>query len=383
MWEGIRKETIRLQKELEEGVSRYLLFQNMLECSSCGEKCKIMHNMRYTYAKEGQGQILFKGMPKDRLGTEEGKWNSEMQGEIGSLFKTNKLFRMWDNISANVSFNDFLFKRMCRYGTRKENERGRKFKLQRRFKYYLYEAFRRTKTINFRERQQFLYCMWDYKKSSSSPYKREEDSRRTNKFDNIMQVMSYDTPRLKEDTISTIKEISGEPYDVYDIQVEGTSNFFANSILVHNCLIVDDPFRSRADAESPTIRQKVFEWFGSTFRTRRQKDASILVIATRWHEADLSGKLIELAEKDPKADQWEVINLPALSEEDIEPYDLRTEQGQALWPSEFPLDDLLSTKASLTVYEWLSLYQQRPSAAQGNLVKREQFKYCELAGYLL
>jgi predicted phage terminase large subunit-like protein len=148
-------------------------------------------------------------------------------------------------------------------------------------------------------------------------------------------------------------------------------------------LIVDDPFRSRADAESPTIRQKVYEWYSSTFRTRRQKDASILVIATRWHEADLSGKLIELSENDPNADQWEVINLPAISEEDIEPYDLRTEPGQALWPEEFPIEDLSGTKASLTVYEWLSLYQQRPSAAAGNLVKKEQFKYCELAGDVL
>jgi len=148
-------------------------------------------------------------------------------------------------------------------------------------------------------------------------------------------------------------------------------------------LIVDDPFRSRADAESPTIRQKVFDWYSSTFRTRRQKDASILVIATRWHEHDLSGKLLELSKTDPNADQWEIINLPAISEDEIEPYDLRTAPGQALWSSEFPLDDLMSTKASLTVYEWLSLYQQRPSAISGNLVKKEQFKYCTLSNGIL
>ncbi|MDD2287191.1 MAG: terminase family protein, partial [Paludibacter sp.] len=101
-----------------------------------------------------------------------------------------------------------------------------------------------------------------------------------------------------------------------------------------NILIIDDPFRSRADAESPTIRKKTWEWYTSTFRTRRQKGASILVTATRWHENDISGMLLELAENDPKADQWEVITLPAISEEELEPYDIRTAQGQALWPEE-------------------------------------------------
>lgn len=148
-------------------------------------------------------------------------------------------------------------------------------------------------------------------------------------------------------------------------------------------LIVDDPIRSRADAESPTIRDKVWEWYSSTFRTRRQKDASILITATRWHEDDLTGRLLELAKNNPDADQWVVINLPALSEEPLEEYDQRTGPGQALWPDEFPEVDLLSTKASSTVYEWLSLYQQRPSAAAGNLVKKEHFKYCTLENGVL
>lgn len=148
-------------------------------------------------------------------------------------------------------------------------------------------------------------------------------------------------------------------------------------------LLIDDPFRSRADAESPTIRNKVYEWYTSTFRTRRQKGASILLTATRWHEDDLTGRLLELAKNDPSADQWEVITLPALSEEEIAPYDKRTEPNRALWVDEYPEKDLLSTKASSTVYEWLSLYQQRPSAAAGNLVKKEHFKYCTLENGVL
>ncbi|MDD2341151.1 MAG: phage terminase large subunit, partial [Methanosarcina sp.] len=71
------------------------------------------------------------------------------------------------------------------------------------------------------------------------------------------------------------------------------------------------------------------------------------------------------------------------SEEPLEEYDQRTGPDQALWPDEFPEVDLLSTKASSTVYEWLSIYQQRPSAAAGNLVKKENFKYCTLQNNIL
>lgn len=147
--------------------------------------------------------------------------------------------------------------------------------------------------------------------------------------------------------------------------------------------IIDDPTKNREEAESETYRKKVKEWYMSTFRTRKQKGAAILITMTRWHEDDLVGWLLDLAEKNSKADQWEVLSLPALSEETLSPYDLRTGPGQALWPDEFPEVDLLSTKESLTTYEWLSLYQQRPSAAAGNLVKKEHFKYCTLENGVL
>jgi len=148
--------------------------------------------------------------------------------------------------------------------------------------------------------------------------------------------------------------------------------------------IIDDPIKNREEAESPVYREKIWNWYQSTFRSRKQKNAAILITMTRWHEDDLAGRLLELAEKNPKADQWEVFSLPALTDDEpIAPYDERTGPGQALWQDEFSVDDLLSTKASLTVYEWLSLYQQRPSAASGNLVKKEQFKYCRIVGDLL
>jgi predicted phage terminase large subunit-like protein len=148
--------------------------------------------------------------------------------------------------------------------------------------------------------------------------------------------------------------------------------------------IIDDPIKNRAEAESPTYREMIWNWYMSTFRSRKQKNACILITMTRWHEDDLVGRLLDLADKNPRADQWEVFSLPAITDDEpISEYDERTGPGQALWPDEFPVDDLLSTKASLTTYEWLSLYQQRPSAAAGNLVKKEHFKYCTLENGVL
>jgi predicted phage terminase large subunit-like protein len=148
--------------------------------------------------------------------------------------------------------------------------------------------------------------------------------------------------------------------------------------------IIDDPIKNRDEAESPVYREKIWQWYMSTFRSRKQKDACILITMTRWHEDDLVGRLLKLAEENPKADQWEVFSLPALTDDEpLAPYDERTGPGQALWADEFSVEDLLSTKASLTVYEWLSLYQQRPSSIAGNLVKKEQFKYCSLEGPIL
>jgi predicted phage terminase large subunit-like protein len=147
--------------------------------------------------------------------------------------------------------------------------------------------------------------------------------------------------------------------------------------------IIDDPIKNRADAESQTYRDKLWEWYSSTFRTRKQKGAAILITLTRWHEDDLLGRILDLADKNPDADQFEVISLPALSEETLAPYDQRTGPDQALWENEFSKEDLLTTKATSTLYDWLALFQQQPSSASGNLVKREHFKYCTLSGDLL
>lgn len=142
--------------------------------------------------------------------------------------------------------------------------------------------------------------------------------------------------------------------------------------------IIDDPCKNREEAESATYRDKTYEWYTDVFLTRREDNAPILLTATRWNEDDLLGRIIDLSEREVGTDKCKIITFPALSEEEIPDYDERTAPCQSLWNGKFPVKVLNKIKASVPVYTWLSLYQQRPSAVSGNLVKYEQFKYCTL-----
>ncbi len=79
-----------------------------------------------------------------------------------------------------------------------------------------------------------------------------------------------------------------------------------------NLLIIDDPHKDRADAESEAARERIFDWYTSTAYMRVENGA-IIIIQTRWHTDDLSGKLLKRMADDPGADAWVVLSLPALA----------------------------------------------------------------------
>lgn len=138
--------------------------------------------------------------------------------------------------------------------------------------------------------------------------------------------------------------------------------------------VIDDPIKNQEEAYSPVYRERVWDWYTSTFYTRlRGKDSGILLTLTRWHEDDLAGKLLKQAEKDPKADQWVQLMLPAICEPGKHPQDPR-EIGEALWPDRYPAEFLLKHQSN-NMYVWNALYQQRPAPLEGGIVKRNWLKY--------
>lgn len=132
-----------------------------------------------------------------------------------------------------------------------------------------------------------------------------------------------------------------------------------------NILLIDDPHKNRQEAESSVMRERVWDWFASTAYTRLEDNGAVIVIMTRWHEDDLVGRLLRSEE------QWEVVSLPAIAEENEE-YRL---SGEALWPEKYNVDALSNIRTTIGSREWTSLYQQRPAAAEGEIFKREWWRY--------
>jgi predicted phage terminase large subunit-like protein len=133
-------------------------------------------------------------------------------------------------------------------------------------------------------------------------------------------------------------------------------------------LIVDDPFKNYEEAKSPTIRRKVFEWYTSTLYTRQEKEAGILLIQTRWHEDDLAGMLLQMQAKGGEfADQWEVINFPAIL--DYPNPDDPRKLGEALWPEKYDSRWMQITKTSLGSFQFSALYQQNPTPDEGQFIR--------------
>lgn len=139
-------------------------------------------------------------------------------------------------------------------------------------------------------------------------------------------------------------------------------------------VVIDDPVRSREDADSELIRDKTWDWYKSDLYTRLKPGGRIVLIQTRWHEDDLAGRL--LADMASGGDQWEVISLPALAE-DNDP--LGRAFGDPLWPEWEGLADLERKRRALTAggssaREWSALYQQRPAPEDGDYFKQEWLK---------
>lgn len=123
-------------------------------------------------------------------------------------------------------------------------------------------------------------------------------------------------------------------------------------------LVVDDPLKNREEAESPVIREKLWDWFTSTAMTRVEPGGSTIIVHTRWHDDDLIGRL----EQGMAGDDWEFINIPAVIDEG-------TPKQRSLWPERWPLQELLSKRRIVGEYDWASLFMGQPRPKGGRLFK--------------
>ncbi|MEW2402140.1 terminase family protein [Streptomyces sp. NPDC046862] len=127
--------------------------------------------------------------------------------------------------------------------------------------------------------------------------------------------------------------------------------------------IVDDPIKDAADAESPTMRRRLWDWWTSVLNTRIEPGGSIIVIQTRWHEQDLAGKILEGED----ADDWIRLDLPAICDSDEDP--LGRDIGQPLWPVRYGRKALEKIRKAVGERVWWSLFQQKPRPLEGGVWK--------------
>lgn len=125
-------------------------------------------------------------------------------------------------------------------------------------------------------------------------------------------------------------------------------------------ILIDDPVKTREEAESAVMREKTIEWYKSSVLSRRPKKQVLLM--TRWHEQDLAGWLLEI-----EKGEWEVVSLPALARDgDV----LGRQKGEALCPAFVDVEALQKIKRTAGSYVWASMWDQTPTPIGGGLFKR-------------
>lgn len=134
-----------------------------------------------------------------------------------------------------------------------------------------------------------------------------------------------------------------------------------------NLIVIDDPVKSRDEADSDAYRERVWEWYTDDLYTRLEPGGSIILIMTRWHEDDLAGRILS---SDTAAD-WSVVSLPALATAN-DP--LGRTEGEPLNAERYDIAALQNIKETLGTRSFDSLYQQSPMPLEGGMFKRQWWK---------
>ena len=130
-------------------------------------------------------------------------------------------------------------------------------------------------------------------------------------------------------------------------------------------VIIDDP-HSEQTAMSNSGFDDAWEWYTGGPRQRLQPGGSIVLVQTRWSEKDMTGQLLRSMAKDPLADQWEVVELPAIFDND-----------EPCWPEFWSIEDLTAVRASIPPSKWNAQYQQNPTGEENAIIPRDWWKRWE------
>jgi predicted phage terminase large subunit-like protein len=143
--------------------------------------------------------------------------------------------------------------------------------------------------------------------------------------------------------------------------------------------IIDDPLKNAEEASSSTVNESHQAWYPSTFYTREEPGAAIVIMMTRWNASDLCGWLLSQEAEEEEPERWHVVSFEAIKEESpieipstcaLEPD--KRETGEPLCHERYPLEKLRKISKRIGTYYWNALYRQRPTAREGNMFKLHQ-----------
>lgn len=153
-----------------------------------------------------------------------------------------------------------------------------------------------------------------------------------------------------------------------------------------NLGIIDDVTKDAQEANSQIVRDSVWDWYASTFSTRSEPDAAVIVMGTRWHEDDLIGKILDAERRSTSNENWHIVSLPALFENEIEfptsctvEPDFRTHEGEALCPERYTAKILAHKRSQIGLYHFDAMYQQRPTSPSGVLFDVSRLEFVDAA----
>ena len=170
--------------------------------------------------------------------------------------------------------------------------------------------------------------------------------------------------KLRQDSKSAGRWAVNQHGEYFAIGVGGTMTGRGADVV-----IIDDPHSEQEAAlaaHDPSVYDSTYEWYTSGPRQRLQPNGAIIIIATRWGDRDLIGRVLKDAAERGKEDEWRVIEFPAI-----------LPSGNPLWPEFWPLNLLEDLKAELPPAKWNAQYQQSPTGEEGAIVKREWWKIWE------
>ena len=163
--------------------------------------------------------------------------------------------------------------------------------------------------------------------------------------------------RLQEDSKAAGRWQTAQGGEYFAVGVEGAVTGRGADLL-----IIDDP-HSEQDAMNAKSLERAYEWYTSGPRQRLQPGGMIVLVMTRWNTKDLTGRLQAAQAADPKADQWELVEFPAI-----------LPSNKPVWPEYWELEQFLNVKASVALPKWNAQYMQNPTSEEGALIKRDWWK---------